>query len=203
MAKRTKRKRVATSRSRSRSTGARGKATRGKQPARRTKATKQKLSARRGKATKRKVSARRGKATKRKQPARRTKATRTSASSKARARGRSTSSAKPRRRAAVPEVSERGNELIEIPTDPARFDSGAPPDAAAQARQVADAMAGDQEPGGSVMTPDHNSVDEWAAALGVERSPDSPVRSSEEILHERDERRSPGGPDPEHQRRTI
>ena len=179
MAKRTKRKRAATSRSRSKSTGARGKA------------------------TKRKLSARRAKATKRKQPARRTKAKRTSAS-KARARGRSTSSAKPRRRrAAIPEVSERGNELIEIPTDPARFDSDAPPDATAQARQVADAMAGDQEPGGSVMTPDHNSVDEWAAALGVERSPDSPVRSSEEILHERDERRSPGGPDPEHQRRTI
>lgn len=168
MAKRTKAKRAATSRSRSKSTAARGKATG------------------------------------RKQPARRTKATRTSASSKARAQGRSTSSARPRRRRAdAAVVSERGNELIEIPTDPARFDSDAPPDATAQARQVADAMAGDQEPGGSVMTPDHNSVDEWAAALGVERSPDSPVRSSEEILHERDERRSPGGPDPEHQRRTI
>ena len=50
-------------------------------------------------------------------------------------------------------------------------------------------MAGDEEPGGTVENPDHDSVDEWAAALGVERSPDSPVRGSAEILDERDRRR--------------
>jgi hypothetical protein len=150
-----------------------------------------------------KSTAARGKATGRKQPARRAKATRTSAS-KSRTRGRGASSAAPRRRRAdIAGTLARSNEPIEILTDPARFESDAPPDAAARARQAADSMAGDQEPGGSVMTPDHNSVDEWAAALGVERSPDSPVRSSEEILHERDERRLPGGPDPQQQRRTI
>jgi len=119
-------------------------------------------------------------------------------------RRRSASGAAPgRRRADVAGISEQESRIVEIPTDPARFDSDAPPDAAEQARQVADSMVGDEQPGGTVMVPDHDSVDEYAAALGVERSPDSPVRSSEEILRERDERRRPGGPHPEDQRRTI
>jgi Family of unknown function (DUF6335) len=92
----------------------------------------------------------------------------------------------------------------EILVDPARFEN--PDDRGSesqQARAQAAAMAGDEEPGGTVETPDHDSVDEWAAALGVERSPDSPVRGSAEILDERDRRRAPGGADLDKQHRSI
>lgn len=64
------------------------------------------------------------------------------------------------------------------------------------AKRTADAMAGDEEPGGSVSTPDHDLVDQWAGALGVERSPDSPVRSSAEVLDDRDRRRGGRHPAP-------
>ena len=92
----------------------------------------------------------------------------------------------------------------EILVDPARFenpdDPGSVPD---QACEQAASMAGDEEPGGTVEHPDHDSVDEWAAALGVERSPGSPVRGSAEILDERDRRRAPGGAGPDKQHRSI
>jgi hypothetical protein len=130
------------------------------------------------------------------------KAKRKSSGGSARRRGAS-GAAPRRRRAEVAGISERANQILEIPTDPVRFDQDEPPDVAEQARHVADSMVGDEEPGGTVMVPDHDTVDEYAAALGVERSPDSPVRSSAEILDERDERRRPGGPTPEEQRRTI
>jgi hypothetical protein len=64
------------------------------------------------------------------------------------------------------------------------------------AKRAADAMVGDEEPGGSVSTPDHDLVDQWAGALGVERSPDSPVRSSAEVLEGRDRRREGRRPAP-------
>ena len=57
-------------------------------------------------------------------------------------------------------------------------------------------MAGDEAPGGTVETPDNDRVDDWAGAYGVERSPDSPVRSSSEILDERDRRRGGRRPSP-------
>ena len=92
---------------------------------------------------------------------------------------------------------------VEILVDPAQFEHPDEPGSESEkAREQAAAMAGDEEPGGTVETPDHNSVDEWAAALGVERSPDSPVRGSAEILDERDRRR-PGGADPDKQHRSI
>jgi hypothetical protein len=92
----------------------------------------------------------------------------------------------------------------EILVDPARFENPDDPGSVSeQARAQAAAMAGDEEPGGTVENPDHDSVDEWAAALGVERSPDSPVRGSAEILDERDRRRAPGGADPDKQHRSI
>lgn len=92
----------------------------------------------------------------------------------------------------------------EILVDPARFENPDDPGSdSEQAREQAAAMAGDEEPGGTIENPDHNSVDEWAAALGVERSPDSPVRGSAEILDERDRRRAPGGADPDKQHRSI
>jgi hypothetical protein len=92
----------------------------------------------------------------------------------------------------------------EILVDPAGLENPDDPGSVSeQARAQAAAMAGDEEPGGTVENPDHDSVDEWAAALGVERSPDSPVRGSAEILDERDRRRAPGGADPDKQHRSI
>ena len=64
------------------------------------------------------------------------------------------------------------------------------------ARRNADAMVGDEAAGGTVSTPDHDQVDEWAASFGVERSPDSPVRSSAELLSDRDRRRGGRRPRP-------
>jgi len=92
----------------------------------------------------------------------------------------------------------------EILVDPASLEKPDDPRSESEeARHQAASMAGDEEPGGTVAIPDHDSVDEWAAALGVERSPDSPVRGSAEILDERDRRRSPGGEPLDKQRRSI
>lgn len=65
-----------------------------------------------------------------------------------------------------------------------------------QARRRADSMAGDEDPGGSVSVPEHDQVDQWAGSLGVERSPESPVRASAEILARRDRRRRTRRPSP-------
>jgi hypothetical protein len=65
-----------------------------------------------------------------------------------------------------------------------------------QARRAAESMVGDELPGGTVAVPDNDRVDDWAGALGVERSPDSPVRSSAEILDSRDRRRPGRHPEP-------
>jgi len=48
---------------------------------------------------------------------------------------------------------------------------------------------GEEAVGGSVATPDQDRVDEIGQALGVPRSPDEEVRTSAEILEERDRRR--------------
>ena len=48
---------------------------------------------------------------------------------------------------------------------------------------------GEEAPGGSVATPDQDRVDELGNALGVPRAPDEEVRTSGEILDERDRRR--------------
>jgi Family of unknown function (DUF6335) len=45
---------------------------------------------------------------------------------------------------------------------------------------------GEEAAGGSVATPDQDVVDEFARALGVERAPDAPVTTSQEILSQRD-----------------
>ena len=57
------------------------------------------------------------------------------------------------------------------------------------ARRDAESMVGDELPGGTVAMPEQDSVDEFASALGVERSPDAPLRGSAEILDKRDQRR--------------
>jgi hypothetical protein len=46
--------------------------------------------------------------------------------------------------------------------------------------------SGDEAVGGSVATPDQDVVDEIGHALGVEQPPDGEVRTSEEILKDRD-----------------
>ena len=54
--------------------------------------------------------------------------------------------------------------------------------------QRADSV-GEEGVGGSVATPDQSNVDELGEALGVPRSPDEPVRTSSEILEQRDRHR--------------
>ena len=51
------------------------------------------------------------------------------------------------------------------------------------------ADSGDEAVGGSVATPDQDVVDELGRALGVEHEADEEVRTSREILEERDRRR--------------
>ena len=51
------------------------------------------------------------------------------------------------------------------------------------------ATVGEEAVGGSVATPDQDVVDELGDALGVGRAPDEEVRTSDEILEERDRRR--------------
>jgi hypothetical protein len=46
--------------------------------------------------------------------------------------------------------------------------------------------SGDEAVGGSVATPDQDVVDQLGEALGVEQAPDEEVRTSVEILRERD-----------------
>jgi hypothetical protein len=41
--------------------------------------------------------------------------------------------------------------------------------------------------GGTVATPDQDVVDEIGRALGVEQAPDAEVRTSQELLHDRDQ----------------
>jgi hypothetical protein len=48
--------------------------------------------------------------------------------------------------------------------------------------------SGEEAVGGSVATPDQDVVDEIGRALGVEQPSTAPVRSSDEILRERDSR---------------
>lgn len=50
-------------------------------------------------------------------------------------------------------------------------------------------LDGEEAPGGSVPTPDQDRVDEIGDALGVPRGPDEEVRTSGEILDDRDRRR--------------
>ena len=51
------------------------------------------------------------------------------------------------------------------------------------------ASVGEEAPGGTVATPDQDVVDDIGRALGVARGPDEEVRTSQEILEERDRHR--------------
>ena len=74
-------------------------------------------------------------------------------------------------------------------------------------------LSGEEAVGGSVATPDQDVVDEIGRALGVEQAADAPVRTSDEILRDRDhlrwhleqdaieaEEAKEAGPPPRHRR---
>lgn len=84
------------------------------------------------------------------------------------------------------EVSESGllREIIEH-TGVSPVDTGGDVDADWQRAQ----SSGEEAVGGSVATPDQDVVDELARPFGVERPPDAPVITSEEMLNARDRRR--------------
>lgn len=61
-------------------------------------------------------------------------------------------------------------------------------DVESNARGNAD--VGDEAPGGSVATPDQDRVDDIGRALGVQEADSGELRTSSELLEERDRRRS-------------
>jgi hypothetical protein len=67
---------------------------------------------------------------------------------------------------------------------------------AIRAMRDAQSMVGEELPGGTVAMPENNGLDDIAGALGVERAPDAPVRTSGEILDGRDRRRGGRRPPP-------
>jgi Family of unknown function (DUF6335) len=81
-------------------------------------------------------------------------------------------------------TSELPRELTEH-TGMSPTDTGGDVDADWQRAQ----SSGEETVGGSVATPDQNVVDELARPLGVERPPDAPIITSDEILSARDRRR--------------
>ena len=65
-----------------------------------------------------------------------------------------------------------------------------------RARRNAQSMTEGDLPGGTVVVPENDRVDAFARAFGVERSPDTPLRTSGEILDRRDRRRGGRKPPP-------
>jgi hypothetical protein len=62
---------------------------------------------------------------------------------------------------------------------------------------LGNATVGDEAPGGSVTTPDQDRVDDIGRALGVQEADSGELRTSGELLDERDRRRArQEGPDP-------
>jgi hypothetical protein len=55
---------------------------------------------------------------------------------------------------------------------------------------LGNAMTGEEAPGGSQLTPDHDRVDDIGRALGVQEADSGELRTSGELLDERDRRRS-------------
>ena len=59
------------------------------------------------------------------------------------------------------------------------------------------ATVGDEAPGGSVATPDQDRVDDFGRALGVQEADSGELRTTSELLDERDRKRAQQeGPDP-------
>jgi hypothetical protein len=60
----------------------------------------------------------------------------------------------------------------------------------AQNSVLGNTNVGDEAPGGSMMTPDHDRVDDIGRALGVQEADSGGLRTSGELLDERDRRRA-------------
>ena len=110
----------------------------------------------------------------------------------ARSKARSSRRAPRARRAPRSEVGiDRENSTSGLVQDLSEYtgvsqvDSGGDVDADWQRAQ----STGEETVGGSAATPDQSVVDELARPLGVERSPDAEVITSDEILSARDRRR--------------
>jgi Family of unknown function (DUF6335) len=92
------------------------------------------------------------------------------------------------RPSSAPELGSATSELLRELSEHhgvSPIDSGGDVDADWQRAQ----SSGEEAVGGSVATPDQDVVDELARPLGVERSPDAEVITSDEILSARDRRR--------------
>ena len=110
---------------------------------------------------------------------------------KGRTRSRPRSTVRPKRADRPSSDLERGSATSELLRELTEHhgvsptDSGGDVDADWQRAQ----SSGEEAVGGSVATPDQDVVDELARPLGVERSPDAEVITSDEILSARDRRR--------------
>jgi hypothetical protein len=110
---------------------------------------------------------------------------------KGRTRSRPRSTARPKRADRPSSAAELGSATSELLRELSEhhgvspIDSGGDVDADWQRAQ----SSGEEAVGGSVATPDQDVVDELARPLGVERSPDAEVITSDEILSARDRRR--------------
>jgi len=110
---------------------------------------------------------------------------------KGRTRSRPRSTVRPKRAdrpSSAPELGSATSELLRELSEHhgvSPIDSGGDVDADWQRAQ----SSGEEAVGGSVATPDQDVVDELARPLGVERSPDAEVITSDEILSARDRRR--------------
>ena len=85
------------------------------------------------------------------------------------------------------EGEDRG-EVVELAKQVAAHPEGGPELSAGDvdADWMRASHTGDEAVGGSVATPDQDIVDEIGSALGVAQPPEAEVRTSEEILRERD-----------------
>ena len=110
---------------------------------------------------------------------------------KGRTRSRPRSTVRPKRAdrpSSAPELGSATSELLRELSEHhgvSPIDSGGDVDADWQRAQ----SSGEEAVCGSVATPDQDVVDELARPLGVERSPDAEVITSDEILSARDRRR--------------
>ena len=110
---------------------------------------------------------------------------------KGRTRSRPRSTARPKHADRPSSAAELGSATSELLRELSEhhgvspIDSGGDVDADWQRAQ----SSGEEAVGGSVATPDQDVVDELARPLGVERSPDAEVITSDEILSARDRRR--------------
>ena len=83
---------------------------------------------------------------------------------------------------------ERSEELVGLARDVAAHTETSPrlTGGDIDADWQASYSSGEESVGGSVATPDQDIVDQIGRALGVEQEADAPVRTSDEILRERD-----------------